>query len=741
MANHHQDPFEMPVPEHSEPFDWRHYLHIVLERWWIVTLCLLLGGVLSAFLISREPSLYVARAVLFIEQQREQVLDRMQAVRDDQIRSVDMINTVVETLNSYPMAERVARRLELASDPAFRFAVHWDTAKDGEMTVASAAGHLPGMVDASYRKMTRLIDITVRSTDPQLSVELANAYADEYLRMMLEQTTAATKSASQFLVEEAERLGSKMRVAEEAMQSFRERERAASLDTMLAEAQAIINQSTADIQQVEGFIRQINTDLAAVSSYGGDTAQILLLPSVANDQRVAAFNTQIAALERDLEESGRRYREGHPMIAAVKARLDVLRGDQSALAFEVVSQLEARRNQAEAQLTGLKEKRAAAEKRLLEITGKSVEYNTLSRNLDADRALYQSVLARLKEVDVTSGLTNQSITVQERALGASPEPSKAVKYILLGVFGGLAVGVGIAFGLNKLDPSLRTVDQVEQRTGVGVMAAIPFIKAKVERGGAGTLLPAVADRRGTVAESFRTLRTTLALVPGREKNRLFLITSALPAEGKTFTSCNFAATLAQQDFRTLLIDCDLRKPSISRLLFNENKKPGLSELLMGTAKPEDAIVPTKIDNLFVLPAGGLAPNPSELLAGPRLRELLENMKGKYDRIVVDSSPVLAVRDSLLVAPFVDAACIIVRAGRSPSKAVVHAMRLLADANAPVAGVVINSISAGRSSYYAYAYYRSYGGRYGAKGVYGARPEKDEPEERGSEKAGAVDPEA
>lgn len=723
MSSHHQDPFEMPAPEQSEPFDWRHYLHVVLERWWIVTLCLLLGGVLSAFLISREPSLYAARAVLFIEQQREQVLDRMNTVRDDQIRSVDMINTVVETLNSYPMAERVARRLELASDPAFRFAVHWDAAKDGEMTVASAAGYLPEMVDASYRKMTRLIDITARSTDPQLSVELANAYADEYLRMMLEQTTEATKSASQFLVEEAERLGTKMRVAEEAMQSFRERERAASLDTMLTEAQGTINQSTGDIQQVEGFIRQLNTDLAAVSSMGGDTAQILLLPSVASDQRVAGLNAQIEALERELDEMGRRYREGHPQTAAVKTRLDVLRGNQSALAFEVVSQLQARRDQAEAQLASLKEKRATAEKRLLEITGKSVEYNTLSRNLDADRALYQSVLARLKEVDVTSGLTDQSITVQERALGASPQPSKAVKYILLGVFGGLAVGVGIAFGLNKLDPSLRTIDQVEQRTGVGVMAAVPFIKAKMERGAGGTLLPAVADRRGTVAESFRTLRTTLALVPGREKNRVFLVTSALPAEGKTFVSCNFAATLAHQDFRTLIVDCDLRKPSVSRQLFNDNKKPGLSEVLMGTATLEEAITPSKVDNLSVLPAGGLAPNPSELLALPRLREMLETLKGKYDRIVVDSSPVLAVRDSLLVAPFVDATCLIVRAGRSPSKAVVHAMRLLADANASVAGIVINSIRQGRSSYYAYAYYRSYGGRYGAKGVYGAQPEK------------------
>lgn len=713
------DPFAS-LQENSEPFDWRHYLHVVLDRWWIVCLCLLLGGILSTFLISREQALYAARSVLFIEQQREQVLDgRVQAVRDDAIRSIDMINTVVETLNSYPMAERVAKRLELASDPAFVAAVKWNKEENGELTSVAAAGFLVGkggFVSAAYREMTRLIDIVARTPDPALSTKLANGYADEYLRMMLEQTTEATKSASQFLVEEAARLGAKMRLAEEAMQSFRERERASSLETMLAEAQATIDQTTVEIQQTEAFIRQLDTDLAAVSSYGGDMQQLLRLPSVSGDPRVANMNAQVEALERELDEMSRRYREGHPAHTATKTRLELLRGNISTLVQEVIGQLEARRTQAEAQLLRLKEKRAEAEKRLLEITGKSVEYNTLARNLETDRALYDSVLARLKEVDLTSGLTAQSITIQERALGAGPVPSQTVKFIVLGVVGGLAAGVGLAFGLNYLDPSLRTVDQVEQRTGVSTVAAVPRIKAKPIQGGGGAMLPAVVDRRGVVAEAFRTMRATLALISGRDKHRVFLITSAIPGEGKTFTSSNFAATLAQQDFRTLLIDADLRKPSVSKLFFNENRKPGLSEVLLGNCTPEEAILPTKIDNLWILPAGGIAPNPSELLAHGKLGELIERLKGQYDRLVIDSSPVLAVRDPLLLAPFVDASCLIVRAGYSPSKASVQAVRLLAEGNVAATGIVLNAVRQGSGAYYAYSY-RTYG-TYGSKGVYG-----------------------
>jgi succinoglycan biosynthesis transport protein ExoP len=710
-----------PLPESGEPFDWRHYLHVVLERWWIVCLALLLGAILSVFLISREKSLYGARAVLFIEQQREHVLnERMRSVRDDEIRSIDMINTIVETLNSYPMAERVARRLELAADPAYVRAVEWDKEKNGEMTPGSAAGFLPRLVQSSYREMTRLIDIVARTTDPQISTKLANGYADEYLRTLLEQTTDATKAASQFLVEEANRLGEKMRLAEEAMQSFRERERAASLETMLEEAQLGIDQVSREVQQVESFVRQLDTDLAAVAGSGGQTELLLRLPNVGNDPRVANLNMQITVLERELDDMSRRYREGHPSHTGTKTRLEALRGDLSRLAIEVVGQLETRRAQAEARLASLERQREEAEQRLLQITGKSVEYNTLARNLEADRALYDSVLARLKEVDVTSGLTNQSISIQERSMGAGPVPSQTLKYIVLGLFGGLAAGVAGAFGLNYLDPSLRTIDQVEQRLGVGVVAAVPLIKKGEERTGQrGAMLPVVRDRRGIVAEAFRTMRAGLAMIPGREKNRVFLITSAMPGEGKTFTSTNFAATLAQQEFRTLLIDADLRKPSVSRRIFGENIKPGLSEVLLGQAAVEDAILTTAVDNLSVLTAGGIAPNPSELLSQPPFEELIGRLRTQFDRIVIDSSPVLAVRDPLLLARFVDTCCLIVRAGHSPSKATQQAVRLLAEADTPAAGVVLNSIRHGSGSYYAYSY-RTYG-TYGAKGVYGERP--------------------
>ncbi|MFM8655939.1 MAG: tyrosine-protein kinase family protein, partial [Chthoniobacterales bacterium] len=164
--------------------------------------------------------------------------------------------------------------------------------------------------------------------------------------------------------------------------------------------------------------------------------------------------------------------------------------------------------------------------------------------------------------------------------------------------------------------------------------------------------------------------------------------------------------------------------SVSKLLFNENRKPGLSEVLLGQCSAEDATLPTAVENLWVMPAGGIAPNPSELLAQGKVRELVESLKDKYDRIVIDSSPVLAVRDPLLLAPLVDACCLIVRAGHSPSKASTTALRLLSEGGVPAKGIVLTAVRQGSGAYYSYAY-RTYG-TYGAKGVYGAGQEVADP---------------
>ncbi len=694
-------------------FDWREYYHAIRDRLWIIAICFVLGGVGAFLVLKDKQQYYQARSVLFILQSQNRVLGEVQSVQDNLISSIDMVNTVVENLRSYPMALRVAERMKLGTDPQFLAA----TAEgEKELTTEAVAGRLIGMVTPAFREETRLIDINARSTDPALATILANSYAEEYLRLVYEQRTEGTRAAGQFLLEEAERLGSKMRVSEEALQSFRERERAASLETMLTEAQTSVNEFSARQISLDKEIAQINADLAEAAQIGKDPLRLAKLPSLLADPRVARAIAETTAAQQQMDFLSQRYLSNHPEHVAAARRLQLKSQERDELLFSVVEQLSTLRDNLLAEQAELKKTRATAEERLLQVTSKSIEYNSLMRNLETDRTLYNSVMARLKEVDLTKGLTDMPVAIQEKAIGAAPVPIGQVKIFAMFLVMGLAAGVGIALLLNYMDPSIQTVDQAERWTGLSIIATVPKV-GKITEGSGASALPVVADRKGLVAESFRTLRTSIALLGGRQQRQIFLFTSAVPAEGKTFSSTNFASTLAQQGFRTLLIDSDLRRPSVSKLLYSEHRRPGLTEVLMGRCGLSDAVIEGDLQNLSILTAGGRSENPAELLANKSLGEIIEEARKSFDRIVIDSAPVLAVSDTLLLAEHVDAACLVVRAHSTPKKSVLHAIRVLSETGREPTGILLNCLDT-RAGYYAYS--GRYHAGYGSKGVYGAK---------------------
>ena len=702
-------------PESASPIesiDWREYFHAVIDRLWIVILCVILGGIYAGFTLSKIETTYRARSVLFIEQDQARILDpRFSQVRDEQIRSIDMINTVVDLIRSYTFSQRVSARLKLDQDPRFLSAVGISP-KDA--TNDRAAGSLYGMVGVVYRPQTRLIDVSITSLDPNLSVKLANAYADEYIRYVFEKRSDAAKSATQFLVEEADRLRKKLRVSEEAMQSFRERERAASIETMLSSAQTQVAEISNNQAVIQRRVEQIDSDLAVIRANKGEPEELLTLPSVAAEPKVAQYSESLNARERDLTIVSQRYRSKHPSYVAIKTQIDLTKGDLKRVLKDAVTLLANSRNRLEVQSIEMKTAREAAEKRLLEVTHKSIEYNDIKREQETDTALYNSVISRLKEVDVSKQLTESPVRIHETAVGAGPIRPSVTKKWIQSLLGGAAIGIGLALLMFFMDTSMKTVDQVENVTGVGVIAAIP----KLSLNARASVLVTNEERSGIVAESFRSLRASLTLHRINEDARTFLFTSSMPSEGKTFCSSNFAVTLAQQGFNTLFIDADLRKPGGSIVFFGENRKPGLSEVLMRTCTMKNAIVPTHIDNLQIMTAGGRAPNPSELLTYENIDRVLKEALSKYDRIVVDSAPLLAVSDTLLIAPHIDLCTLVVRAFTTPKKMVMRAIKSLEETKTTPAGLILNFLPSGRGGYYAYYYSGKYYGSYGAKGVYG-----------------------
>lgn len=765
-----------PAHNHGPQFDWREYYHVLRSRAWVILICVVLATLYGLFKASTTPPLYQARAVLVIEEKSKVLSGKLEDVTDTSIRSVDMVNTLIELLRSYPFALRMVNRLKLSQDGAFLASAALPASGTSP---ERAAASLTRMIKPSYRLNTRLIDIFAVSRSPSESVLLANAVADEYQQYIQDQKRQTSRSVSAYLMDEADHLRKKMRASEEGMQAFRERERAASMESMLTEAQTQINELSKRQSLLDSKLTQINSDLEVARKNTGNIRELIRLPSVAGDPKIAALMAQISTLEKEFALAQQRYRAKHPIYINIRTQLEFARKELDRMLTDVVGLLDSIRISLLAQQAATKVERDASEKRLLDVTGKSIEYNDLKRELESDRALYDSVLGRIKEVDVTKELVASPITIQEPAVGAMPVGSAPLVILLKAMFSGLAAGVALVLGVYKLDTSLKTVDEVEHTTRLPVVSAVPQVgDAEVRAFGflsraqyaelasalreawgqflrrdrpllvrcsefvdamgpsfstlanpnkpkpipQGSELVVKEDRSGMVAEAFRSLRATVAMNPRVETQRTFLLTSAFPSEGKSFSNSNFAIMLAQQGLKTLLIDADLRKPVISRMFLGMQRKPGLSEVLLGTVKLQDAVCSSGVEGLSLLTAGGRSNNPSELLAGQPFRDLLAEALKHYDRVVIDSAPVLAVSDTLLIAPSVDVICLVVRACVTPAKVVKRALKALDEIHLKPAGIVFNCVPMGSNAYGSYYYSGKYGMKYGetygSKGVYG-----------------------
>ena len=377
----------------SQGGDWREYYQVIRERFWVILLFLVLSGIAAAIYMSRQEAQFQARAVIFLEQEQDRVLKDVKGVREEAIASLDMINTVVDLLCSYPFALRVAERMKLNEDPRFIAAMPPPAAS--RVTVSEAAGTLKLMVSAGYRKNTRLIDIFVTHPDPSMAASLVNGYADEYLRSVFEKRTDASKAAQQFLVEEANRLRKKMRISEEAMQSFRERERASSIENLQESTQVKLTALISQLGEIEQRMFQLDTDLAVARANGDNPDELLRLPSVASEQKVARLTESLAEQERMLALLSQRYRAKHPAFVAARTQLDSLTSERNNVLKSVVALLQTGREHLQTQYEDVKKTREEQETRLLAITGKSVVANDLKRELDADTALQDRKSTRL----------------------------------------------------------------------------------------------------------------------------------------------------------------------------------------------------------------------------------------------------------------------------------------------------------------------------------------------------------
>jgi succinoglycan biosynthesis transport protein ExoP len=446
---------------------------------------------------------------------------------------------------------------------------------------------------------------------------------------------------------------------------------------------------------------KIETERAQLKQMAaGPPERMLAMPSVAVAPEVADLQRKIADKEAEIATLSRRYKAEHPKYIAAVSSLSELKtsrdqailkaGDLVNTAFEAAQTTEKKLEEA------LREQESLA----LELSKITISYSSLSREVESDRALYQSLLARLKETDVAQGVAQYAIRIDTPA--ALPQlpvwPRKSI-VLLLAFCGGIALSLTYVLGRHALDTSLTTVDEAERVIGLPSLGAIPKQSRKTKLEDARRFL--VQAPHSPLAEAFRTLRTTLLLADKEDSQQTVLFASAIPGEGKSFCSINYAVSLAQQGFRTLLVDADLRLPNVGRIFLGRRKALGMTDVLRARCEFDDAVHPTDIENLSVLPSGARLANSAELIGNANLPEFLQAANARFDYIVIDTAPVLAASETALLVPHVDTICLVVRAARTPSAVVLRALQKLQDSGAHVAGLVLNGLPAKGGYYYHY----------------------------------------
>ena len=673
----------------SLTIDFADLYHLLLSKCWLIILVTVLSLVAAIAYLIWAPKIYVSWAVIEVDQETPRVTSaNIQDINAEDVKAPEVLKTTEQALLSGTLLLRVVKANGLDKDPSFA-----PPKRDGSAYLDSELAALFGSkVSVKVRRGTRLIDVTVEDPDPKRAQQLAQSMVKEFVDQSFEQQLGFSETANDYLRQEADRLKAKLQSAEQAVQKYREEYNAVSLEdkqNIIVEKLKELNQK---LTETKSERLKLEADVATIKQGKVKTPEeMLLLPTVAALPVVAGLRQELADKQSKFKAESQ-----------TKGLQRALDRTLLSVGNMVIKSYEAAKN-TEAKLTAaLQEQEQAA----MELNKIAIPYNVLIREVETDRALYESVLTRMKVTNVAKGIWENNIhVIQSPTVAGRPAKPRKLLILALALMGGFVVGSGLVVGIFMADSPIRSSDQAEKISGLPVLTSVPESKRKdLDKEPVLTSDPASYE-----AEAFRSLRTAHSFV-GSEDRKTILFTSANPAEGKTYCSFNYGVCLAQMGLRTLLIDADLRRPNLSKHVLADKKSRGLTACLAGRASILDCCKATGIENLSILPSGERMSKPAELLASGDFAGLFKEAVLHFDRVVLDSAPINAVSDTQLIARHVQSVCFVVRAGKIPRRAVVRACSLLAQAGSNPDGIVFNRIARFcRDRYYFSEYAGDYAG--------------------------------
>jgi capsular exopolysaccharide synthesis family protein len=589
-------------------------------------------------------------------------------------------------------------------------AVEATPAPDENAVESGLISHFLGGVDIVPQRSTRLVEVAYISTDPAFAALAATTLAEEYAQQNLDLRLENITKNLAFLGEEVLKQEKKVTEAEAAMADYRDKKNALSLEDRTNIVGARLN--TLNETVTRSRTNRLQKEALYLQLKGidpkSDTADGF--PLVATNPGVMEAKTRLADLNAEKARLSSRYLAGHPDLIKVEGQIESAR---AALIAQRARVIESAKNEYDA---AIQEERSyagqleAQKGAAMDLDRKSGDYSILQRQAETNRQVYQSLLQQQKELRVISNSRTNNVQVRDRAEppGGPFSPNTRREWFMA-LVAGLFVAVGLAFGIEYLDDTVKTPDDVAQRLRLPLLGLVPALP--------GDHVPLLSDEvPEAFGEAFRSLRTSLVFTSSSDGPRVIAVTSSQPLEGKTTTACNLGMVLALGGARVLLVDADMRRPGLHTVVGAQNEI-GLSHLLVGQARVREAVQKTTEPNLFVISAGRIPPNPSELLTSERMNALLGHLRtGPFDWVIIDTPPVLAVTDAVIVARGVSGVVFVIGSEMTRRGHAERAMETLAAGKPKSIGAVLNRVDFDRNRYYYTRYYgHHYQNYYGSSG--------------------------
>lgn len=701
----------------------RDLLRIILKRkWWILSTALAISFIALLHTLT-QTSIYRATTTIQIERNAARVVDYKDGTANTENYSYDereFLATQYELLRSKALAERVMEALALdlekkrnpapitAPDASKASAERDDylgkimttLRKRSEPSVndaqlldrESVIGSLRGSVSVEPVRNARLVRIHAEGSDPALASRVANAWAQTFISTNLERRLDATSYAKTFLEQQLAKTKEKLEQSELQFNEYTRQKQIINVDEKTNLTAQNLQEFTAALAKAE------QERIRAEATYDEVKRNLVNSKELLDSKTLSVFRENKARLEAEYQDQLKIYKPGFPKMQQLQGQIDEIekriQSEITAIKASLEGSSKASFDAAKTQESQLRARADTAKRNVLAQQDQGIRYNILKREVDTNREIYSGLLQRLKEVGVAGGVGTNNISVVDKAdVPLFPFKPDIRRNALIGLLLGVMAGLALAFLLEYLDDSIKFPDEVERFTGLALLGVIPMIKTAR----ASVRDQLANDPRSVLAESYRSLRTALQFSTARGAPRTLVVTSCTKNEGKSTTSFATALALAQLGKRVLLVDGDMRNPSVHKM-FNADHSVGLSNLLSSDVDPVALTRTTNIANLFYISAGPLPPNPAELLAGGQLSKLLAPTFSHFDHIVVDAPPVMGIADAVILCKHVDASLFVIESSTTRKTSIRNALKRLHQAGAHPLGAVLTKLPSNASLY-------------------------------------------